>query len=178
MITIAPVLESERLILRPHRREDFDSYAALWADPVVVRYTSGVPQTREESWRRLLFAAGHWSIVGFGYWAVEERKSGRFVGEVGFADLQRNISPSLSGMPESGWIVSPWFHGMGYATEAVQAIHAWGAKNFRGKRTCCIVSPENERSIRVAEKNGYREAALTVYKDHPVIVFHREPTQD
>lgn len=173
-----PTLETARLVLRAHRREDIQDYAALWADPAVVRFTSGIPQTFEEAWRRLLFASGHWSMMGFGYWAVEEKGTGRFVGEVGFADLQRDITPSLAGMPESGWIVSPWFHGKGYAMEAVRAIHAWGDRTFGAKRTCCIVSPENDRSIRLAEKNGYREIAQTIYKDHPVIVFHRDPQKD
>jgi RimJ/RimL family protein N-acetyltransferase len=170
-----PIVETERLILRAHRREDLADYAALWADPAVIRYTTGVPQTLEESWRRLLFARGHWAVMDHGYWAVQEKGSARFVGEVGFADLHRDMRPSLEGMPEAGWIVSPAFHGSGYATEAVRAIHAWGEKRFGGARTCCIISPENDPSIRVAEKTGYREVAHTLYKDHAVIVFHRDP---
>jgi RimJ/RimL family protein N-acetyltransferase len=170
-----PTVETERLILRAHRRDDLAAYAALWADPAVIRYTTGVPQTLEESWRRLLFARGHWAVLEHGYWVVEEKGSGRFVGEVGFADLHRDMRPSLEGMPEAGWIVSPAFHGVGYATEAVSAIHAWGEKHFGPTRTCCIISPENDASIRVAEKTGYREVAHTLYKDHAVIVFHRDP---
>ena len=170
-----PTVETERLILRAHRRADLADYAALWADPAVIRHTTGVPQTLEESWRRLLFARGHWAVMEHGYWAVEEKGSGRFVGEVGFADLHRDMRPSLEGMPEAGWIVSPAFHGSGYATEGVRAIHAWGEKHFGPKRTCCIISPENDASIRVAEKTGYREVAHTLYKDHAVIVFHRDP---
>lgn len=170
-----PTVETERLILRAHRREDLADYAALWADPMVIRYTTGVPQTIEESWRRLLFARGHWAVMEHGYWAVEEKGSGRFLGEVGFADLHREMRPSLEGMPEAGWIISPAFHSKGYATEAVNAIHAWGGRHFGPKRTCCIISPENDPSIRVAEKTGYREVAHTLYKDHAVIVFHRDP---
>lgn len=169
-----PVIETARLVLREHRKTDLPAYAALWADPVVVRHTSGVPQTLEESWRRLLFARGHWAVMKHGYWVVTERGSGRFVGEVGFADLHRDMRPSLEGMPEAGWIISPEFHGRGHATEAVNAIHAWGEKHFGRKRTCCIISPENDASIRVAEKTGYREVAQALYRDHPVIVFHRD----
>ena len=78
-------------------------------------------------------------------------------------------------MPEAGWILSPEFHGKGYATEAVRAIHDWGNGHFGRVRTCCIISPENEPSLRVAQKTGYREIAQTVYHDHPVIVLHRDP---
>ena len=80
----APTLETERLVLRAHRVEDFSDLAALWADPVVTRFISGVPQTAEESWSRLLRYAGHWLLLGFGYWAVEEKATGNFLGEVGF----------------------------------------------------------------------------------------------
>ena len=170
-----PTIETERLILRAHRPEDLADYTALWSDPLVIRYTTGVPQTQEEAWRRLLFARGHWAVMQHGYWAVEEKLSGRFVGEVGFADLHRDMRPSLQGMPEAGWIISPAFHGKGYATEAVNAIHAWAEKHFGPARTCCIISPENDASLRVAEKTGYREVAHTLYKDHAVIVFHRDP---
>ena len=77
-------------------------------------------------------------------------------------------------MPEIGWILGSFVHGQGYATEAVRAIHAWGGARFGDVRTCCIISPENDASIRVAEKTGYREVAQTLYRDHPVIVFHRD----
>lgn len=170
-----PTLETPRLRMRAHRPEDLPAYRALWADPIVVRHTAGVPQTAEEVWGRYLRSHGHWSVMGYGYWAVEEKESGCMIGEVGFADLHREISPSLDGMPEAGWIMSPATHGKGYATEAVHAIHEWGNTHFARARTCCIISPENDASIRVAEKTGYREVAHSLYKDHPVIVFHRDP---
>ncbi len=171
-----PTIETPRLRLREHRQDDLAAYSALWADPIVVLHTVGVPQTPEECWGRFLRAHGHWAVVGYGYWVVEEKDTGRFIGEIGFADLHRDISPSLDGMPEAGWIISPEFHGKGYATEAVQAMHEWGNKYFGRIRTCCIISPENDASIRVAEKTGYKEVAHTLYKEHPVIVFHRDPS--
>ena len=170
-----PVIETPRLRLRAHRLDDLPAYQALWADPIVVQFTAGVPQTAEEVWQRYLRSSGHWAVLGYGYWAVEEKEGGRMVGEVGFADLHREMSPSLDGMPEAGWIMSPTVHGKGYATEAVQAIHDWGNAHFGRVRTCCIISPENEPSLRIAQKTGYREIAQTIYHDHPVIVLHRDP---
>jgi RimJ/RimL family protein N-acetyltransferase len=86
-----PTLETGRLILRPHRREDFDSCAALWANPDVVRYIGGKPFTREEVWARLLRYAGHWQWLGFGFWALEEKETGAFAGELGFAEFMRDL---------------------------------------------------------------------------------------
>ena len=76
-----PVLETERLILRGHCLEDFGSCAALWSDSGVTRYIGGVPLNAEDAWSRLLRYKGHWELLGFGYWVVEERVSGAFVGE-------------------------------------------------------------------------------------------------
>jgi RimJ/RimL family protein N-acetyltransferase len=171
--SLIPVLETERLILRGHRLDDFADSFALWSDAEVTRFIGGRPSTREEAWGRLLRYAGHWSLLGFGYWAVEEKGTGRFIGETGFAEGKREIEPSLESIPEAGWAMSPQVHGRGYATEAVQAVIAWGDRHFGPVRTACIIAPENMSSIRVAEKCGYRELQRTTYKDNPTIMYVR-----
>jgi RimJ/RimL family protein N-acetyltransferase len=168
-----PVLETERLKLRGHRLDDFPACAAMWADPIVTRYVGGKPFAEEESWSRLLRYVGHWALLGFGYWVIEERATGNFVGEVGFADYKRDIEPSLKDAPEIGWVVASQFHGKGYATEAARAAIAWGVGNIAPSRTACLIHPENLSSIRVAEKCGYREFQLTTYKGQPTLVFVR-----
>lgn len=168
-----PILETERLRLRAHRADDFPACCQLWADPIVVRHTTGKPQTPEEVWARLLRYIGHWDLLDFGFWALEEKATGKFVGELGFADFKRAIEPSLDGIPEIGWILSPAFHGRGYATEGVRAVIAWGDQHFSGARTACLIQPENTASLRVAEKCGYREYARSHYKDHDVIMLER-----
>ena len=141
--------------------------------PQVTRFIGGRPSTQEEAWGRLLRYIGHWSLLGFGYWAVEEKATGRFIGETGFAEGKREIEPSLIGIPEAGWALSPQVHGKGYATEAVRAVIAWGERHFGPVRTACIIAPENTPSIRVAEKCGYREIQRTTYKDNPTIMYVR-----
>src|ERR1700728_3292085 len=102
-----PVLETERLRLRGHRLDDFTACAAMWADPVVTRHIGGKPFSEEESWSRLLRYAGHWALLGFGYWVVEEKATGNFAGEIGFANYKRNLEPKLEDMPEIGWVFTP-----------------------------------------------------------------------
>jgi RimJ/RimL family protein N-acetyltransferase len=169
---MVPVLETERLKLRGHRMDDFPACAAMWADPVVTRHF-GHSFSEEESWTRFLRYFGHWSVLGFGSWLVEERATGKFVGEVGFANYRRAIEPPLDA-PEIGWALAAQFHGKGYATEAVRSVVAWGEQHFGPARTTCIISPENLPSIRVAEKCGYRESLRTTYKGQPAVVFVRE----
>jgi RimJ/RimL family protein N-acetyltransferase len=171
-----PLLETERLRLRGHRLDDFAHCAAMWADAKVTRYIGGKPLSEEESWTRLLRYVGHWALLGFGYWVAEEKATGNFVGELGFADYKRDLVPSLKGIPEIGWAFVAPAHGKGYATEAVRGVVAWGDQHFGSARTACIINPGNVASIRVAEKCGYRELQPTTYKGQPTIMFVREPS--
>jgi RimJ/RimL family protein N-acetyltransferase len=171
---VIPVIETERLKLRGHRVEDFAASVALWTDPAVTKFITGRPSTREECWSRLVRYVGHWALMGFGYWAVEDRATCAFVGELGFADYKRTIEPSLDGIPEIGWVISPAFHGLGYATEGVRAAVAWGDRHFGSRPTACIMAPENLASARVAGKAGYREVLKTTYRGEPSIMFRRE----
>jgi RimJ/RimL family protein N-acetyltransferase len=168
-----PVLETERLKLRGHCLHDFSDCAAMWADPIVTRHIGGRPFSEEESWTRLLRYAGHWELLGFGYWVIEERATGKFAGDIGFADYKRDLQPSLKDMPEIGWALPPRVHSKGYASEAARAVVAWGETHFGASRTACIIHPDNLPSIRVAEKCGYRETQRTTYKGQPTIIFVR-----
>jgi len=168
-----PRLESDRLILRPHRLDDFEASAAMRQDEAVVRYISGTPMSREDSWTRLLRYAGHWALLGFGYWVIEAKADGRFVGEAGFADYQRDIDPPLAGRPEAGWTLRSAEFGQGFATEAVLAIHAWADTRPGFGATVAIFHPDNAASIRVAEKAGYVHEGWARYKGELTLVMGR-----
>ena len=170
-----PVIETARLRLRSHVPQDLNACAALWGDSEVTRFIGGRPFTREEVWARILRYAGHWSWMNYGFWAIEEKESGQFVGEAGFAEFQREIDPPLRNIPEIGWVFVPHAHGKGMATEAVSAVVAWGDRRFGKTRTACIIDPGNTASIRVAEKCGYREWQKTVYHGQATILFARQP---
>ncbi len=168
-----PVLETARLRLRAHRPDDHAACAGWWGDAEVTRFLGGRPFSSEETWRRMLSWRGLWSMLGFGYWAVEEKVGGSYIGDIGFADFRRELDPSLAGMLEFGWIMSPAAHGKGYASEAVAAAIGWAAQHLPAMRAVCIIAPENLASIRVAEKAGFREWRRTVYHGEPTVVFAR-----
>ena len=171
----APEITTERLRLRAHCVADIATCHAIWSDPEVVRYISGRPASVEEAWRRMLTYAGLWSLLGYGYWAVEERSSGDHVGDVGFADFQRELQPSLRDMLECGWVLASRVHGRGYASEAVAAIEAWRHAHLPDRRAACIIAPENLASIRVAEKAGFVKWCETRYHDEATVVFTHAP---
>jgi len=167
-----PVLETARLRLRAYRTTDLDDCAAMWADPVVVRHFGARPLRREECWAKILKSVGHWALLGFGYWAIEEKESGRFVGEAGLADGKREMTPPIVD-PEIGWALASWAHGVGFATEAARAGVAWGEERFPGAPTVCIIDPANTASVHVAEKCGYVQIARTEYYGEPILLFRR-----
>lgn len=168
-----PVLETSRLRLRAHTLDDFEPSFAMWSDPRVTLHIGGRPSTREEAWSRVLRYAGHWALLGFGYWVVAERETNAFVGEVGFADFKRELTPSLEGKPEMGWALSPSVHGKGYATEAVGAALAWADQHFGRAPLACLIDPGNAASLRVAAACGFKERVRTTYKGTPTILFER-----
>lgn len=168
-----PVLETPRLLMRGYRADDYPAWVVMSQQPEFYRYLSAEPLPTEEVWKLLLRSAGHWLIMGYGFWAVEEKESGRFVGAVGFLHLKRAIEPPLGDAPEIGWVLDPTVHGRGYASEAVEAVLAWGESHFGPVRTVCLIHPENEPSLRLAAKFGYREYARAAYHDQPIVLLER-----
>ncbi len=166
-----PVIETERLRLRGHRPEDLPNCARMWADPAVTRYIGERALSEEEVWARILRYAGHWLWLDFGYWLVEEKGAGQFVGEVGFADHKRDIDLPIKGVPEIGWALAPPMSGKGYATESVRAAIRWFGNRFGSILTVCLIAPENVASIRVANKCGYDQLHHTTYRGAPAMLF-------
>jgi len=173
MIDHRHLIQTSRLTLVPPVLADFGDYAALWADVAVVRYMGDVPFSRSAAWTRFQRHAGCWALRGFGAWIVRERDSGRFVGEVGFYDFMREISPALGPEPEAGWMLLPSAQGKGFATEAVSAAHAWSDARFGAARTVCMIDPNNAPSLRLARKMGYVEYARSKLGERLVVLHER-----
>jgi RimJ/RimL family protein N-acetyltransferase len=169
----APSLTTSRLRLRPHERQDFEPACAMWADPQVTRFIGGRASTPQQTWSRMLAYLGHWSIMGYGYWAIEEQATGAFIGEVGFADFRRDIAPEMRDVPELGFALVSNAHGKGYASEAVSAALAWADEHVLSKRTVCLIDEANRPSLRIAQKCGYRAFQRTTFNGTPVQFLER-----
>ena len=94
---------------------------------------------------------GNWALMGFGYWVIEEKATGEFVGDVGFADFKRDITASMRGKPELGFALASRFHVKGYATEAVRAALAWADAELPQPAAVCLVAPQNTASLRACK---------------------------
>jgi RimJ/RimL family protein N-acetyltransferase len=147
------VLDTDRLRLRAFRNADHAAYAAICADPEVMKYIgTGVTLSAPDAWRSMAGILGHWRLLGYGMFAVEVKATGELAGRVGFLD-----PPGWPGF-ELGWLLGRAHWRKGYATEAARAClaHAFGALNH--DRVISLIRPANEPSIRVAERLGERLA--------------------
>lgn len=168
-------LTTERLILRVHTAADLDACAALWGDPAVVKFVGNKVSTREQSWGRLQRYVGHWHLFGYGFFAVVDRATGQYVGEVGMSNFERDIMPPV-GAFETGWVLAPAAQGRGLASEALRAVLGWTDMAFPNQTTTCIIDVNHVASLRVAEKAGYRERIRTTYHGDPCVLLDR-PTR-
>ncbi|MCU9838082.1 GNAT family N-acetyltransferase [Ruegeria sp. WL0004] len=173
MIRSIPILNTARLRLAGMRPEDFDRYARMWADPDVVQFIGGRPKTRGEAWDAFLRNAGHWQMTGFGQWGVILQKTRELIGQAGFFYTSRDLGEDFDPYPEAGWILSPEMQGQGLGREAVQAAHDWFDRIIPG-RLVAMVSPENERSLRLAGALGYREMRRSEFGGDPVVLLRRD----
>jgi RimJ/RimL family protein N-acetyltransferase len=170
-----PILTTSRLILRGPVLADFPGHAADRADPRVMRYMGkGDLLDDEEAFKGFLSMAGHWVVMDYGTWTVEEKATAARIGAVGFADKKRPAEHPASGAPEMGWSFAASAHGKGYATEAVGAALDWGRGFFgAGARTVCVISTDNTASIRVADKAGFERFATATRYGLGRLVFER-----
>ena len=159
LASTAPVLETPRLRLRPFRESDLDGQWAAMMDPDVIRFLGGVPATREETWRKVLASPGLWVLLGYGYWVAERLEDGAYLGQIGFADFKRDMTPSIEGMPEMGWIMAREAQGQGYATEAVLAALGLGRRDARRPRDRRHHQPRKRRLDPDRRERRIRSAA-------------------
>ena len=158
-------LETDRLILRMWRLSDFEAHAAMCADPGVMRYLGGKTFNRLEAWRHMAFMIGHWQLLGYGPWAVEEKSTGNLAGRIGF------MNPADWPGFEIGWTLGRQFWGRGYATEGARRALEYAFIELGKEHVISLIHPENKGSIRVAERLGEKLEGQTELMGHDVLIY-------
>ncbi|MGB7245024.1 MAG: GNAT family N-acetyltransferase [Sulfitobacter sp.] len=146
-MTPAPIIETDRLILRGPVAADFEPIAAFYADPVRSHGFGGV-LPRDQAWRWFASMIGHWHLRDYGFWTITDKADDSPLGICGIWNPE--------GWPEAelGWVLFPEAESKSIAFEAAKAArdHAYGKMGFT-TMTSNIV-PGNTRSIALAERLG------------------------
>ncbi|WP_238437262.1 MULTISPECIES: GNAT family N-acetyltransferase [unclassified Frankia] len=142
-------MATERLILRGWKPADIDPYAAMNADPEMMRHEGGT-FGQAATFRLVAELIGLWPLRGCGMWALELRETGEFIGRAGL--YEGWDWPGI----EAAWTVRRDQWGRGLATEAAAAAIEWGWENLAADHLVSVITPENVASRRVAEKLGFR----------------------
>ena len=164
------IIETERLILReidPER--DFESWAKAMADENTVRYLGSKPMNRAQAWRSMAMSIGHWAIRGYGFFSLESRQTGEWVGRVG------PWYPEGWPEPEVGWAIAPDHLRKGYAFEAARASIDYAFNTLGWRRVVHVIVEDNKASIALARKLGSTfvraEQGLQGVTDRKVVVY-------
>ena len=173
MIREAPRIETERLVLRGWRKEDFRPWFDILQESAVTRFLGGTGTTLEDCWRRVAAAAGSWPMLGFGGWVVTTKADGALIGNVGLFNAWRDIEPQFGDQPEMGWIFAAETHGQGMATEACRAALEWTQANLEPTPLWAIIAPANEASFRLADRLGFERVDEVLYNGEPTAVLKR-----
>jgi len=152
-----PTLETERLIMRAFHLTDIEEEKAFFASER-SRFVGG-PIEESQVWRAVAGMAGHWQLRGFGFWALEDKATGRYMGRAGM------WYPEGWPEPELGWTLMTHGEGKGLAFEAALAAraHAYGVLGWI--TAISLISTGNDRSKALARRLG---AAPESHFDHPV----------
>jgi len=168
-----PIIETQRLRLRPYSLEDLDPLSKLWTEPETTRFIGGKPRSRADVFQQMQRNVGSWAMLGFGYWVAEARDGNKCIGEIGFMEGLRDIDPSFVGTPEAGWVIASSHWGQGYASEALAAALVWRDANIPSDRTVCIIEPKHAVSIHIAQKHGFTKQHDTIISGDPIGIFER-----
>jgi len=141
------IIETERLILRPPVRDDFDAYAANMADDQAARFIGG-QQSRPVAWRGFLSLSGAWNIQGFSMFSVIEKATGQWIGRLG------PWYPEGWPGTEVGWALVRGAWGKGYAYEGAAAAIDWAFRHLGWQEVIHSINADNAASIALAKRLG------------------------
>ncbi|MDK2123585.1 GNAT family N-acetyltransferase [Parachitinimonas caeni] len=164
MIDFPLQLDTSRLLLRQFKHDDWVGLHDHYSDAECTRFTFRRALTEGESWRAMSSMVGHWTLRGYGPYAVVERSTGKVAGAVGL--WYPNDWPE----PEIKWALARQFWGRGYASEAVRAVQA-PARQHLGKAPISFINAENEPSIRLALAVGATHEKTVEFRGSPWHVY-------
>ncbi|MEO1013980.1 MAG: GNAT family N-acetyltransferase [Pseudomonadota bacterium] len=157
-MTQPPMLSSERILLRALGPSDIEAYKEFYADGEASAFYGG-PLSAGDAWRRLAADIGHWTLRGYGHWAVVTRDDGRTIGVCGL------YLPEGWGRPELTWWILPRARRKGYAEEASRLAIRFGYDVLNWRQVETYMNDDNEAAQRLVMKLGGRIIAREMFPD-------------
>lgn len=159
----APIIETERLVLRPWRDEDIEPWAAMNADPRVMEFFPNT-YTQEYASEMAAYLRARLEKDGYGWWVAEIKNGKRFAGNLAlqYVPFEAHFTPAL----EIGWRLAFDAWGHGYATEGARALLDFAFKDLQCAQIVAMTAALNVRSQRVMQRLGMTHAAADDF-EHP-----------
>jgi RimJ/RimL family protein N-acetyltransferase len=145
---IPEIIETNRLILRTFKDDDWSDLHELYSDSECTKYTIQKILTEGETWRTMAGMIGHWQLRGYGPYAVENKHTGKVMGPVGL--WYPNDWPE----PEIKWAISRANWGQGFASEAAWAVKQMAVNYIPELSLISLIYSGNERSKKLAVTLG------------------------
>jgi RimJ/RimL family protein N-acetyltransferase len=172
-VTTPPTFETERLRLRAWRDDDLDAYAALCADPEVMRWhgAKGDPLTHDEAATQMELFRKRWDDEGHGLWCAAPLNTDECIGFIGLATPW--FLPEVLPAVEIGWRLARASWGQGLATEGARVAMAYAFEELKLDRLVSITRVENRNSWNVMQKLGMTLERTTAHPEYrfDVVVY-------
>ena len=171
-MTIPRLLTTKRLTLRQFVHEDWVAMHEHYSDPECTKYTFRRALSEGESWRAMASMLGHWSIRGYGPYAIVETSSSNILGTAGL--WYPNDWPE----PEIKWALTRKYWGKGYAAEAVRAIQDMVAEHWNSSPPISLINAGNHPSIQLAIAVGAHFEREVEFREEPWHVYRHPSAQE
>lgn len=158
------ILETKRLLLRQWRDEDYPAYAKLNSDPAVMRYFPALLST-EQSVEQADKLKQRIAERGWGFWAVELKESGEFIGFIGLNPVDIDSGIPNAPLIEIGWRLLAEYWGKGYATEGAKRALTYAFEELKAVEIYSFTALINKPSRQVMSRCGMRNTDEDF--DHP-----------
>ena len=143
------LLATDRVNIRPFQHSDLSDYSRIVADPDVMRYLTGEPQSMEEARQYVEECIASEKERGYSRYAVLLKQSGELIGFCGYKLIDGEI--------DFGWRYAKAHWRKGYGTEAATAVLHYGLRTLRLPMLVTAAFPENIASIRIMQKIGMQQ---------------------